>query len=291
MFRRLRPSSELDEEHKIQVLTLFESRESWLYIQKEAWPDYYQPSNAGSRLKVVENMIWRTSRERAPETIRLALFGDGVPASCDLNSSEALETSRILSNILSHLASEYGRLRARPKGTRANKNLEDVQALQNLVRDIIVTYGLHRQSHLAGPRQGYLKESQLVALLAGFHHCFVETSTIKVFWSKVWGEAILPWLEFLEVCGIDLVEYGQYQKIELRQDKFESIYREGDLKLYHQERPVKAHLTSFKYGPSPMDWHFWWSEPTDIFAGQFWYLVESWLSEEVELWMPGAWVV
>jgi len=43
-------------------------------------------------------------------------------------------------------------------------------------------------------------------------------------------------------------------------------------------------LIGFSYGPSPGDWQFWGSQPTDVFAGDFWKMMESPWER-----MPGAW--
>jgi hypothetical protein len=45
------------------------------------------------------------------------------------------------------------------------------------------------------------------------------------------------------------------------------------------------HLVGFTYGPSPDDWRFWGSDPTDEFAGDFWHMPENPWGR-----MPGAWV-
>jgi len=46
----------------------------------------------------------------------------------------------------------------------------------------------------------------------------------------------------------------------------------------------KWRLVAFTYGTSIHDWRFWGSETTDIYAGEFWHMMEHpWES------MPGAW--
>lgn len=45
-----------------------------------------------------------------------------------------------------------------------------------------------------------------------------------------------------------------------------------------------VYLIGFKYGPEPEDWDIYWDEPTDMFAGEFWELIENPPPQ-----IPGAW--
>ncbi|KAI7775323.1 hypothetical protein LA080_007040 [Diaporthe eres] len=47
-------------------------------------------------------------------------------------------------------------------------------------------------------------------------------------------------------------------------------------------------LISFEIGQLPSQWRFWWTEPTDEFAGDFWDLITE--QEIIDLRVPGAWV-
>jgi len=61
--------------------------------------------------------------------------------------------------------------------------------------------------------------------------------------------------------------------------------------------PISFELISFTYGPRPEDWKFWFSEPSDPYAGDFWAMVEEgrpWIDDEEAMGdhpqpMPGSW--
>lgn len=46
-----------------------------------------------------------------------------------------------------------------------------------------------------------------------------------------------------------------------------------------------AQILDFSYRAIADDWHFWFLEPSDDYAGTFWALVEKWEQD-----LPGAWV-
>ena len=102
---------------------------------------------------------------------------------------------------------------------------------------------------------------------------------------------VRAWLKALLAAGVDLQRYGKAEKdLHLRGEVnrcFSSSYwlpgKGFELSEYKPE--ITWRLISFTYGPSPQDWQFWFSEPTDKFAGQFWNMIEH-----PELIMPGAWV-
>jgi hypothetical protein len=58
---------------------------------------------------------------------------------------------------------------------------------------------------------------------------------------------------------------------------------------------VLSKLVDFSFGPQLETWKFWFLEPTDIFAGQFWAMLEghhcqeSMISQHSSLKIPGSW--
>jgi hypothetical protein len=93
--------------------------------------------------------------------------------------------------------------------------------------------------------------------------------------------ALKIWLADLQTVGVDLDEFGR-----IEQQFYNSGYISKDI-LYR--RRIEGHvarerLINFTYGSSPDDWHIWFSESTDAFAGDFWNLIER----QAEV-MPGAW--
>ena len=97
------------------------------------------------------------------------------------------------------------------------------------------------------------------------------------------------WIERLYEAGVDLIGYGLKEK---------DIWGQVDVTQectchFHNAWSIDSgyppsswtRLIGFSYGPSPTDWIFWESEPTDEFAGDFWLMLER--KEEV---MPGTWI-
>lgn len=98
------------------------------------------------------------------------------------------------------------------------------------------------------------------------------------------------WLWDLNEAGVDLRRYGE---IESAVNLSFECHCHSDPKF----RPEGRHVISFSYGPSVDDWQFWVDEPTDVFAGTFWKMVEQTaMWEELSrvpslgLKIPGSWL-
>ena len=95
------------------------------------------------------------------------------------------------------------------------------------------------------------------------------------------------WLSDLQEVGVDLVHYATDEKaLHLTGAVNRSIFH------YHPRHSyMSTYLINFSYGPRPEDWHFYFSEPTDVFVGEFWAMAESFpCQEELELRIPGSWI-
>lgn len=116
-------------------------------------------------------------------------------------------------------------------------------------------------------------------------------------------KSILAWLADLYEGGIDLNLYGENEKEHFRH-RFEGYPSDGMIYNYfspdlcktgcdnlglYREHLYWVRLVNFHYGRFPTDWKFWWSEPSDEFAGDFWLLMES-ETQEAIMSVPGAWV-
>ncbi|KAI1209621.1 uncharacterized protein F4807DRAFT_460370 [Annulohypoxylon truncatum] len=95
------------------------------------------------------------------------------------------------------------------------------------------------------------------------------------------AEVLISWLEVLKRAGIDLDVYG-YREHEIFVKNDQHFF---DLRSYFQPSFSAFYLVDFKFGPEPEDWEFYWAEPTDEFAGDFWDLIEN-----PPLHIPGSWV-
>lgn len=116
------------------------------------------------------------------------------------------------------------------------------------------------------------------------------------------GRQIFDWIRILQSSGIDLEHYGRKERSIFKMGKrnnFESLVflsRINRVEALDFEGPMKpvisyelgwSSLIDFTYGPCVEDWKFWFSEPTDRFAGKFWSLIED---PPLMSLVPGAWV-
>jgi hypothetical protein len=88
----------------------------------------------------------------------------------------------------------------------------------------------------------------------------------------------------LQEGGVDLVQYrAKETALHLDGTMNSSFY------ILFSEYWILIELIAFSYGPPPSDWHFWFSEPTDVYAGEFWAMIETSACEnELELPIPGV---
>ncbi len=94
--------------------------------------------------------------------------------------------------------------------------------------------------------------------------------------------ALTHWLQDLEICGIDLNEYGRIEK---------SIFLETKPGYTYYYLPTTrpndpyVKLADFEYGPKPADWKLHWEIEYGEMVRDFWHLIEN-----PALNMVGAWV-
>lgn len=146
----------------------------------------------------------------------------------------------------------------------------------------LITYGVIMEAHVSHI-QGHNLPRPPSAIIAGCE------------------ASIMAWLNDLHESGIDLIEYGMNElnskARQPQEDKDDLVMLPGVFShearvcgLYDTLCLVRSlRLISFQYGHMPMDWKFWWNEPSDEFSGDFWHLVEH-DSTTAHMSVPGAWV-
>lgn len=158
--------------------------------------------------------------------------------------------------------------------------------LEELLRELIrAQVPLHETDH-----------QEFTLLQSIVSHCMFQRGTNHR------GRQILDWIKILQASGIDLEQYGRKERSIFKMKKrnnFESlvflscINRVEALDFEGPMKPVTSYelgwssLIDFTYGPCVEDWNFWFSEPTDRFAGDFWSLIED---PPLMSLVPGAWV-
>ncbi|KAB5575317.1 hypothetical protein GE09DRAFT_591201 [Coniochaeta sp. 2T2.1] len=98
--------------------------------------------------------------------------------------------------------------------------------------------------------------------------------------------ALQIWLYAVKSAGIDLLSYAALEMRSLQ----EICGRPGKVIVpwppcQRSGSRAVARLLGITYGPEPEDWQLWWTEPTDVYAGEFWRTVER----DIPL-LPGSWV-
>ncbi|KAI0400818.1 hypothetical protein F4802DRAFT_601709 [Xylaria palmicola] len=109
-------------------------------------------------------------------------------------------------------------------------------------------------------------------------------------WERHFLGGLRIWLRTLKQEGVDLVRYGR-RELEILHE--EETYRDWEVPVSYPRRQNEPYLyyrtpfrlISFRYGPSPEDWVVYLSEPTDLFAGEFWRMIDNPQHN-----IPGSWV-
>lgn len=107
------------------------------------------------------------------------------------------------------------------------------------------------------------------------------------------------WLADLAAAGVDLEKYGATES-SIRQPGTEFTQCDCEfhrvMNWYSEEYCTFAfgfRLVGFSYGSLVTDWQFWFSNPTDIFAGDFWTMIETIQDDDLgpkpTLDIPGSW--
>ncbi|KAI2469516.1 hypothetical protein F4781DRAFT_213381 [Annulohypoxylon bovei var. microspora] len=154
--------------------------------------------------------------------------------------------------------------------------------------DVIrLTPDLHVTSELPAGHWKLPGNTALMCIASGFVFEVTYIASETHHFSVKFAAVLNFWLEALKFAGVDLDAYG-YREHEIfvghDNHRFEVHYYRspGD----SEELPFSAFdLVGFRFGPDLEDWEFYWNEPTDEFAGDFWDLIEN-----PPLHIPGSWV-
>lgn len=288
----------------IDVFTHFRGpRYFFHYLQEQLYPPYHQfPLN--ERLLVAEQLsdcVWHN----IPSLVKLSLGDEGI-------SSEVLKWTNTNGRTLFHclcsgLASNSA---PRPPGKarlmEENSGVElfdedlDEEYMTRLVegawlpwRDLAIEFISAGAALSAVDEQG---RTPLCTLIDSFH-AGSQIQSKKLFDRLI--RILKGWIIDLFRHGVDLQQYGEREKLLRAQSTMAGRH------WIHSSRnprhiPVKKfsfELIAFSFGPRPLNWHFWFAEPSDDYVGIFWALVGDQLDTNPQsqtgpdLPMPGAWVI
>lgn len=275
-----------DDRLKIEVLSGFPgSFDEFCTIRKSAWPDssFYRSDFTARRMSFAVLMACHRRNVRVvPATLRSVLGLDNGSARNNLD----LGVREIWGETILHgLAMKVGR--ANERGNAGEWH--------TLTRDIVanaVDTGIQHQYGLSlSSAMGSWSRTPLLTLISesltaqGPHHSPLSQASTRPTQSaaiiSACEKTIFAWLADLYEGGVDLLKYGMNETDYIRnvgRTLEEVKYNYLPCLVSHNRRlPVffQLRLIGFQYGKLPSDWKFWWTEPSDQFVGDFWFLVES----------------
>ncbi|KAL4804697.1 hypothetical protein BDV18DRAFT_26868 [Aspergillus unguis] len=106
------------------------------------------------------------------------------------------------------------------------------------------------------------------------------------------SKALKSWLEDVQLCGVDLKEYGRYELSLFQSNDWLSTQRWTDLgpnlDFEYQDADFAdsgPRLKSFLFGPRPEDWVLIWDDAVEEYASEFWDMIDDQPPP-----VPGGWV-
>jgi hypothetical protein len=262
---------ETAEETIDSLLSVFHgTAEEFTFFQRECCPTYYQMPQS-TRIAVAAQCasgFWDTYD--MPELIRYVigkgpLGADSLQVECLSNDGQKIT---LVHSIALKIGASLARLHHDKKWEFNDKDKQRLlyEAWNILYCDFVAAnIDIH---HVVGNKTSF--SSFLSGYFGWCDYVQVAPSTCNA--------ALKIWLADLKSVGVDLEDFGQAEK---------DLYDSGAIRKDYDvsSRAGGNHrLINFTYGTSPHDWHLWISEKSDLFAGQFWDMIER--EEEV---MPGAW--
>lgn len=260
------------------------SGESFNRFRRSVWPDqeYYHSEFHVQRMRVAISL--GTGAPITPtQTYRMIQYALSHPEysmpKLDLSISDNFGTT-----LLHCLAEAIGCF----QGT--------VQAVEwhELVRHVLRKASSHEtELHLPCRSQGPDYETPFIRLLQGALGCKLfqpidrRSSTQRCL--RNCQAALVLWLSDLQSCGVDLMSYGREEQLFLHQSNSKRDIR---TKLHSCWYGAPLRLIDFDFGATPHEWRLYWSESTDVFAGEFWSLVEphdNTFGAKSLSTMPGSW--
>lgn len=283
------------------------SIDEFLSLRRSVWPDsqFYRPDFSPQRMLIAVGIVgdWGGTWRAAPMMCRSVLGLDNGTAQNNMHFQMCTDWGL---NLFHGLAMKVGRTHGTDIAGEWHtlirdvlRHLTDITVLSNRGFIEFVVEG----AHVTMTPLSILISEGVQARLRGFPQHATIRSTESAAVVAGCEKAIFAWLLDLSEGGIDLELYGENEKEHFRhQEVFRwegypmngMTYDYWDYWDWTTDEPSYRHLynvrlINFHYGRFPTDWKFWWSEPSDEFAGHFWSLIES-RNQGAVLSVPGAWV-
>jgi hypothetical protein len=265
------------------------------YLQQQAYPPYHS-TPLRLRLDIAAAKL-KFSFHNAPAVLETSLDSKG-----EINA-EITEWTNEKEQTLLHLvlsAFAYDQFEScGPDGTSSDMYLDGSLETQDLetgddnlkVKSLLYRHFVRKLVSAGASLQSV--DSDGHTLLTGMIYSFLEDLTTALPWNwntgrtlKTLNETLGGWLFCLLECGVDLQAYGAWETISSQNKDFRHCWCYSRLGDTDDEDNFPAfpldysaifdiRLISISYGSRPEDWIFWFSEPSDPFAGDFWAMIEG----------------
>jgi hypothetical protein len=250
------------------------------YLQQQTWTPYYELP-LGDRFCVAESIDHERLNEA--ELTRIALVPEQFDQEMAVYADEYGMT--LLHIVTRDFAYDFCRFRAGEDFCDYNNTpaCDDIYEPNNpwrvLIRDVVTAgASLHAINSRKRSILGYIISTIYNShYIHGANECFVAIPQL-----------LEIWLSDLREVGVDLVRYGADEKALYLTGAVDNTF---ECWRWFDENEGQTSI-SFSYGPRPQDWHIWLSEPTDVFAGEFWEMIENpayTCTDDLELPIPGSW--
>jgi hypothetical protein len=253
------------------------------YLQQQVFPPYFE-TRLEERFKIAYNVA-RQGWDNGPELLRMTVSAGRI-------TNDIATYVDVFGNNLLHLMSVRIAQSYFSYDLDGFSDEEPDYHRPDAANSINGWHRLAREAITAGADVSAINKNNstvLQSLLTSFGNYWLFPPTFG-FWRYLMS-LLNSWLIDLESCEIDLSSYGKEEW------EHHLLYRvEFDIDLDTERSTPKVRLINFSYGCRPEDWIFWFSEPTDEFAGDFWGMIENGPTESSDKELddqisstPGAW--
>lgn len=296
---------QLDQDHTLVfgLLSCYKgSIEEFLRLRRSAWPDslFYHTDFSRQRMLLAVGIACDLNNAWGSAPMCRSVLGlDNDTAQTNMHFNVHTDTG---DTFFHGLAMKVGR-------THGTKSAEEWHTLIRDVLGHLADVGVLSQpakatyysegAWVTKTPLAFLIQESLNARLGSYEQHVTIRSTDSTAVLTGCERAIFAWLADLYEGGMDLQIYGENEKEHFRHPELprvEAYLSNGTIYDYcrssygkERARVFYVRLINFHYGRLPAHWKFWWSEPSDEFAGDFWSLVEL-SNQETVMNVPGAWV-
>jgi hypothetical protein len=264
------------------------------YLQQQAYPPYHR---APMRLRLDVAAAQLASVWHNMPAVLETLLDNNGKINAEITEWSNVKEQTLLHLVLSALAyvqiHSYGSWGSSQRYLDGSLETQDIATVDNISKAHSLLYRRFVRKLVSAGASLQSIDSYRHTLLTGMIDRFLTyDSSFPSNWNvgktiKALNETLGDWLFSLLECGVDLQDYGAWETISSQNKDFRhSWYYPSRLGNTGNENsdfywPFRysgdfdIRLLGITYGPRPEDWIFWFSEPSDPFAGDFWAMIEG----------------